>query len=192
MKKFYSILSLKQRNKLFILLTLLFFGVIIEVLGLGIILPVFNIILDEKSIVNNALVFSIFNFESYRNFTFASISLIIFIYILKNVYLMLITHKQYSFLYKFIAEITNTVYSKYLNSDYDFHLKRTNAELIKVIQIDCGLFARFFEALLIFLIELPFVIAIIITLIIIEAIGALSASIFFLENKHYSQKIKFS
>lgn len=175
-------LSLKQRKNLFILLTLLFFGVIIEVLGLGILLPVFNIILDENSIKDNALVFSIFNFfnfESYRNFTIASISLIIIIYILKNVYLILLTHKQYSFLYKFIAEITNKLYSKYLNSDYDFHLKRTNAELIKVIQIDCGLFARFCDSLLIFLIELPFVIAIILTLIIIEPIGALSASIFF-------------
>ena len=51
-KKISSIISKKRRKQMLLLLILLFIGMILEMAGLGIILPVLAVILDENIITN--------------------------------------------------------------------------------------------------------------------------------------------
>ena len=57
LKKINYLLNKEQRNKLIFLSLLLFFGMVLEVFGLGVIVPLLSTLLDPKS-TQSVLIFS--------------------------------------------------------------------------------------------------------------------------------------
>ena len=180
--KINSLFTNRQRRGLVILVLLLFIGMILEVFGLGIIIPMINILLDPEMVENTFGLRSLkifFPHFSHRDFVFFFLGVILILYVIKTLYQVLLTYKQNVFLNNVIANISNNLYTSYLTRPYKFHLNSNTSELTKNLQVEVNYFFSFLSSLISLFLELGFLFAIILTLIFIEPIGAISIGIFY-------------
>ena len=182
LKKINFLITKRQRKGLVILTLLLFVGMILEVFGLGILIPALSILLDPEMIETNFLVSFVRSFflgYSNQNFRFIVLGTIVTVYFLKSLFLVFLTHKQNRFLSNISAYISNKLFYSYMSQPYSFHLNRNASELIKNIQIEIYYLHTFLLSLITLFIEGGFVISVLATLIYIEPIGAISIGVFY-------------
>ena len=180
--KLNYVFSKDQKKKLIILSLLLFFGMILEVFGLGIIVPLLSTLTDSQSNLSISIFSTINRFfpqMTEDSFLFFFLFGVIIIYFFKTFFLIFLTFKQNRFLNYSISTISNTLFSGYLLQPYSFHLNKNASVLIKNIQVEISSFYTFLLALITIIIEGGFVLSIILTLIYIEPLGALSIGLFF-------------
>ena len=182
LKKINFLITKRQRKGLVILTLLLFVGMILEVFGLGILIPALSILLDPEMIETNSIasfVRSFFLGYSNQNFLFIVLGTIVTVYFLKSFFLVFLTHKQNRFLSNTSAYISNKLFYSYMSQPYSFHLNRNASELIKNIQIEIYYLHTFLLSLITVFIEGGFVVSVLATLIYIEPIGAMSIGVFY-------------
>jgi len=181
-KKINFLITKTQKKRLTILIILLFIGMVMEVFGLGILIPTISIILDPEKIEKTPFIYSIrtyFSEFSDQIFVFLFLGLIVLIYFLKSIFVIFLTYKQNRFLNNTISSISNNLFASYLSKPYDFHLRRNSSELIKNIQIEMNYFYAFLLSLINIFVESGFVFSVLITLIYIEPFGAICIGVFY-------------
>ena len=97
LKKINFLITKRQRKGLVILTLLLFVGMILEVFGLGILIPRLSILLDPEMIEKTQLTSSLrgfFSEFSHQEFYFYSLSSYVVVYLLKTYFLVFLTYKQ--------------------------------------------------------------------------------------------------
>ena len=179
--KLFKIIDNNQKIRFYFLLIFLFFGMILEAIGIGVIIPLINLLLEPNildiDIFNN--IYTYLGLDSTQSLINIFLITVITLFIFKTVYLTLITYYQVNFLSKFTAKISSDLFEKYLNQDYNFHVKNSSSSLIKNIQVEVNFLYTYCMAFLILLLEIIMSLAIIITLVIIEPIGALCIAFVF-------------
>ena len=182
LKKINSLINKKQRKELVILIFLLLIGMFFEILGLGILIPTLNIILDPDTLNKTPIIVdlnrSLPEF-SHNDFIYLFLVIIFLIYITKTILLVLITYKQNLLLNNVLAHISNNLFKSYLSQQYIFYINRNTSELIKNIQVETQHLYIFITSLVSFFLEVSFLLAIVATLIWIEPLGAISVGIFY-------------
>ena len=182
LKKINFLITKRQRKGFVILTLLLFVGMILEVFGLGILIPAISIILDPKIIEKEPMItstMSFFNISSHQSFVLFFLGAVTLLYLIKSLFLIFLTHKQYRFLNYTTAYISNNLFSSYLSKSYKFHLDRNASELIKNIQVEINYLGTFLVSFITIFIEGGFIFSVIATLIYIEPIGAISIGLFY-------------
>ena len=182
LKKINFLITKRQRKGLVILTLLLFVGMVFEVFGLGILIPVLSILLNPEMIESNLAISNlreVFSNFSNQQFLFITLGFIVILYFFKSLFLVFLTHKQNRFLSNTIASISNRLFFNYMNQPYKFHLNRNASNLIKNIQVEIYYFQTFLLSLITIFIEGGFVISVLATLIYIEPIGAISIGVFY-------------
>jgi len=182
LKKINFLITKRQKKDLIIIILMLFIGMILEVFGLGVLLPALSILLDPEMVEKTPLILYLKEFfpnYSYNNFVFLFLGTIVLVYLFKSIFLVLLSYKQNLFLSNIIAYISNNLFSIYLRQPYSFHLNRNASELVKNIQIEIDYLKGFLMSLITILIEGGFIISILTFLILIEPIGAVSIGIFY-------------
>ena len=123
LKKINFLITKRQRKGLIILVFLLFVGMIFELFGLGILLPVLTVITDPNIIDTNIYfvkIGAIFELERHSDFIlFTLISLIIF-YFIKTIFLVILSFIQNRFLANVISGTAKTLFSKIFKSTIRF------------------------------------------------------------------------
>lgn len=154
---------------------------IFELFGLGILLPVLTIITDPNLIdtnVNFVKIADVFKLETHSDFIlFALISLILF-YLIKTIFLVILSFIQNRFLANIISTTAGTLFSRYLSLPYNFFLKRNSSGLIKNFQVELHNYWNFWVAFLALLTETLFLISFVAVLIYIEPFGAIATGFF--------------
>ena len=182
LKKINFLITKRQRKGLVILTLLLFVGMVFEVFGLGILIPTLSIILDPEVLDKTPVLSIIRNYFSElsdKNFTYLFLTFIVFVYFFKSLFIVFLTFKQNRFLSNLIAHISNRLFSSYMSQPYRFHLNRNASELIKNIQVEINYLYNFLLSLITIIIEGGFIVAILLTLVYIEPVGAISIGIFY-------------
>ena len=133
-KKFLYIIPKGSKSKIFILFFLSFVGVILEVIGIGLILPVVSLIsdssgtffgIDIKSYHKNSTLLKDFEFTKV-------IFLFLFIvFFLKFCFSLFLSWHQATFMKNFAIQISKNLFKKYMFADYTLYLKKDSAELIR-------------------------------------------------------------
>lgn len=181
-KKINFLITKRQRKGLVILTLLLFVGMILEVFGLGILIPALSIILEPEMLEKTPFISSIrkyFPEFSNQNFIFLFLGTIVIVYFVKSLFIIFLTFKQNRFLTNITAYTSNNLFSIYLSQPYKFHLNRNASELIKNIQIEINHYYIFLLSLITILIEGGFIFSVLLTLIYIEPFGAIFIGIFY-------------
>jgi len=179
--KIRALLSKSEKKALLILSILLFIGMFLEVLGLGILLPLITLILDPdklNSIFDQSGFISINRLE-YDEKVLLSLLSIIIVYIIKAFFQILITHRQNFIIERLGADLGSRLYQKYLYQDYLQHINGNLSDLIKNTQIEINNFILFCRAMLMLFVEITLIISILFTIVYIEPIGAILVGIFF-------------
>lgn len=174
--KFLSILNKKQKAKIILLIFLLFFGMILEILGIGLLLPFLEIISDKNITDKYPLLKDIFNYftiDNYKSQVAFFLILIFIIYLFKALYLVYLSYRQNIFLQNINAYIASKLFKIYLNQPYIEFSKFKKSKLIKHLTSDISFFNTFSNGIISLTTEVGLLIAILLTIIYIDPISAL-------------------
>lgn len=133
-KDILSLIPNELRVRSFVVLVLVFIGMVLEMLGVSLIIPIFSLILNSEnsnfSQFLNFLPESLYP-ESTNELIYLSLSALILIYILKAIYLSFLSFVQSRFVFSLQANISNRLFETYLKQPYAFHLNSNSAYLIR-------------------------------------------------------------
>ena len=145
-KKICKILNKRQMLSLGFMTILIFIGGLFDLLGVSLILPIVNLATEPSTLLDNkAIVFisELFNFQDVRQIVIVLLAAMIAIYVIKNVYIILMYKLLYHFTYSFKKELAMRLLNCYMYQDYTFHLKKNIADLQRNILTDTGQFYGF-------------------------------------------------
>ena len=180
--KISAIISKRRRKQMLFLLILLFIGMTLEMFGLGIILPVLAVILDENTINNYPILTSWLNnlgLKSYKEISVFLVSILAFVYLIKTIFLVVVTFFQNKFIQVTIRDVIDNLFSNYLEQSYEAFVSRNTSEYIKVIQTETQYFTTYVQAILTIITESALTISVLLVFILVEPIGAVLIFLFF-------------
>ena len=181
--KIKTLLDGRQLKALIILIILLSTGMVLEVVSLSVIIPLISSITDNNYLNSNPL---LENFNLYVRtispqlfFKFFLCSIFI-IYLVKTVFLVMVSFVQFKFLANLQAYLNAKLFFNYMHQHYSFYLDRNTNSMIKNIQIEIPIVMRYIFGLISFFVEAGIVLAVVSTLLFIAPVAALSVGVFLL------------
>lgn len=157
LKKLNYVFTKKEKRKMLLLLIVILFGSFFEMLGVSLILPFANVIIEPDFIEENQYIGFFMNkagFTSEKELIIFLAILLILIYLVKNIYLIFTNATQYRFIYRYQGRLASRLMNCYINQPYLFHVEKNIAELQRNIQVDVNMFCSALLAILQFITEM--------------------------------------
>ena len=179
-KKIFFLLSKQKQNEIKFLFVLLLFGIILEMSSLGILFPVFELLLDNEVFLKYPILNKLYLFfgnPSQSEIVIFTMLFLLIVFLLKNIFLLFLTWKQSRFAIELSEELNNKLFKGYLNQPYSFHINRNSGELISNIQNEIQQFSSLIQSLIFMSLEIAVLTGVVITLFLIEPLGALFISL---------------
>ena len=181
-KKLNILISRKEKRKGLLLTLLLLIGMIFEVLGIGLLLPILTAILNPEILLENEIIKSIFDFLQINDkdqIVKVALGSLLLVYLLKSAYLIFLSFYQNKFTSVLSSDLSNKLFKNYLYKDYAFHIKRNSSELIKNLQVEISNFSNFLISIISLITESTLAFSVIITLFFIEPLATLIVLLLF-------------
>ena len=133
-RKLLLIIPDRFKSRIILLILLLIFAMFLEIIGIGLIVPILSFIVDETK---GNFIFKLFNdylgiFDKDKILYFL-ISFLILTFIFKTVFLTYLNYKQNQFFSNIKVYLTDSLYKRYILKPYSFYLKNNISVLIKNI-----------------------------------------------------------
>lgn len=139
LKKINYVLDRKQKINLGILLIIIFIGAFVELLGVSAVMPLINVAMQPETIDEKWYFILISKYtgitDANQMILFLAVLLII-IYILKNIYVMVMYSLQYRFVFNNQQRLSVRMMKSYMQQDYLFHVSKNVAEFQRNITSD--------------------------------------------------------
>ena len=169
----WQILDSRKKKQFLGLFFLLLVGSILEIMSIGMILPVLTFLAQDLNTVNLEMnIFSNFLeiLSNYSKKDLLKYSLIIFccIYLFRSFFLFYLNWIQNNFVYGWKVNLSNAVFKKYLFLPYIFHLKNNSAELQRNVVIEVDKCVGLVNHVLLLLLEIFVLTGIVIMLLFIS------------------------
>ena len=145
-KKFNSVLTSKEKKYFLILLILSIFGSILELIGISLIFPLLDVLVDQNNLnkygfLNKIIFFNINELNKNNIFIYLLISISL-IYIFRTFYLIFLNYFQNSYTVMVRSRITFEIYSKNILNNFIFFSSRDNSEIMRNIISEAGQFIK--------------------------------------------------
>jgi len=176
--KIYKLLSRSERRSVFFLLALMVVGMFLEMIGIGLVVPVITLMIQGDLIDSFPVIKSINAISG--NLSNSEIIIVVMIglvcvYAIKNIFLAYLIWKQSQFVYDVQVKLSNSLFSNYLLQPYTFHLQRNSAELIRNVINETGNFTIALTSMQLIITEFLVLIGVTFLLLLVEPLGALIA-----------------
>ena len=181
-QKIKKLISQKEKSKAIVLFFLLLIGMVFEIMGIGVLLPILTAVLNPEILFENKIIKDVFYFFDIiepDQIDSAALITLLFVYTIKSAYLLYLSHYQNRFISRLSAELSNRLFKNYLFQSYTFHLKRNSSELIKNFQVEITYFTNFLISTILLITEVTLALSVVLTLFLIEPLGTLVVLIFF-------------
>ena len=172
LSQIFSILDKNDKFHFFSLLFLIFISMFLEILSIGLIVPIITLVIE-----NDQSFFSEYNFYIFDNFFLLNketqiilvLAIFALVYFFKSVYLTLLTVYLNSFSYNLKAKISKNLFKSYLNKKFQFYIENNSSKLLRNIKDEPDLFViQVFKPLLILFVDCFLVIGVVAVLIFYE------------------------
>ena len=144
-KNILHILSGDEKRLLLMTLLMMMIGMLFEMAGVGIILPIFALIASPEEIADmpmgDHLIEIVRTLGEEELIVYAVLFFISFAAI-KFLFLMALTYVQSRLTYNILAGVSSRLYAGYLRAGYDFHLQNNSAKLIRNATTEVQVFAQ--------------------------------------------------
>jgi len=140
--KLWSLIPGRSRRGMPILLLMVLFGTFIEALGIGLVIPVMTTISKGGTGSSSSVlqpVFDAFGIRAVGTMVGASVLLLGFAFLLKNIYTVFLQWNQAKYTNAISQHLASTLFRSFLRRPYTFHLQRNSSELLNVIQQEVGM-----------------------------------------------------
>lgn len=189
-KKIGYIFDRKQKIQLVILGIMIFFGGLLETLGVGAMMPVVTALLtpdklqeyiDQYEILQR--ICNLFHIENAGQLTMTLIFALMAVYVIKNLYILLLTYKQNTFITRnrnkmisrVMAEFLNRPYEQYLGADIPTVFRITDSDIPQTFSLILAMLNLASEVVVSFLIFLVLLFSdVAMTLFIVAVFGLLT------------------
>lgn len=170
-KKFYRLLNRHQKNRVVILFFMMLIGACFEVLGVSMMLPLVTAVMNPDIITENALcawICQAFHLSDHVSFVIWCIVALVFIYIIKAVYLTIEYSIQYRFVFNNRFMTQTRLLEAYLRRPYEYFLSAQSGEIIRIVQEDTNNSFNMLIVILSFLTETVVSAAVILAIFVIN------------------------
>ena len=130
-----AVLSSREKKQIAGLIIMMFFGGIMELLGVSLVFPLISVAMDTDSGILNRLTAAGVDMSRYELIIALAVSLMV-IYVLKNLYLTFMYHRIFSFIKDGIADTSARMFSLFIKAPYDIFMERDTAELERIVRSD--------------------------------------------------------
>ena len=200
MKNFYaifSVLSGKSKKVFWLVLIVSTIGMGLEVLGIGMIMPMIEILIRPEMVDENSIWYKLLNTIGEKsNFTLIGLSLVISLFIFKNLYLAFQVNLHSKFTFDVQVETSSFLFENYLAKPYEFFLRTNSAELLRNTVAEVNSFVGYvMQPLLIIISECMVLLAVVFLLLYVEPFACAFAILFvgslgWLFHRFTSQRVK--
>ena len=168
LKKVFDLLSHKERTESVFLIFFVIIGVLLESIGVVLILPITSLLIGSE-IPNEFKFFENFlkDFEITENLLLVGMGVVVIVYVIKNLYLLLLHYYQIKFTQKISLRLSKGLFEKYINSEYSFYLNSNTSILIRNLQ-EAGSFESIYRRIISLITELIVTITFLVIFLIID------------------------
>jgi len=138
-KKIKVLLDKKQKIEMVYLMVLMFVGALLETAGIAMVIPVVTVVMKKNAVFDNDKLFMVYKFlhmSSDTEFIVLILLSLIFIFVLKNVFLFYKQKKMYSFIYENQFSTSERMMKNYMRRNYEFYLNADTAVIQRSITSD--------------------------------------------------------
>lgn len=132
--KVRGLLTVPERRSASLLLVLMFIGMVLETLGVGLVIPAIAVLtqndLASKYPVLQPVLTALGN-PSKPALILGGMSLLVGVYLIKALFMAFLSWQQARFAFGVQANISHRLFSSYLRQPYTFHLQHNSAQLIR-------------------------------------------------------------
>ncbi len=181
LKKLKNLLDPSQVKKVYYLIFLILVGILFEMVGLGVLLPILSFIINPDSLTKFTFFTNLIHLLNKPSESMLTLILLTFLtsfYVLKTTFLLYLNWERNSFSINISKILSQKLFKGYLNQDYSFHLQNNSSTLLKNIQGEVQLFTSFATAVINVSVEASFTFGIVLILIITEPKGAILVMFF--------------
>jgi ABC-type multidrug transport system fused ATPase/permease subunit len=177
-RQLWSILSREQRVRAIVLLGLMFFGMVLEMFGVGLIVPALAVITRPEFAAPGTRagdVIAALGNPSRESLIVVGMWSLLGVYVVKALFLSFLTWKQVQFAYRAQETVSYRLFFTYLRQPYAFHLRRNSSELIRNAVNEIHLFSHtFLTSGLLLVTEAMVLVGIVVVLLVLEPVGTLA------------------
>lgn len=138
LKKIWQLLHGPEKAQMILIAAMMTVSALLEIVGIGLVLPVVALISRPELIEQNKylrLLSDLVKPSSHESFIITLCVIIIILYVGKNLFLLLQTYFQSSFIFKKSADMAEKLFENYVRAPYSFHLKNNSANLVGNIEM---------------------------------------------------------
>jgi ATP-binding cassette subfamily C protein len=190
-KQLWNLFTPRERLICFGLLFMMLISAALEILGIGLVMPVIALLARPELIDQNRhlkMLKGILHPSSNESFLIILCLIIIILFLFKNSFLGIQNYIQARFIYYKGAKLASKLFDNYIHAPYKFHLMRNSGHLIGSLGLASGLCGGVLVPMMTLLTELIIIVSILIMLLLlspsvtfglIAVVLLISASIYF-------------
>ena len=138
-KKLLVLLDAKQKRIMVLLVFLMLIGAVLETLGVSMIYPVMNVVLEENAVENHVylqVISRTFNIDNARDLTILIMSGLVVVFALKNIFLFFQQKIQLKFVYTNQFATSRRMMINFMQRPYEYYLNADTAVIQRNITSD--------------------------------------------------------
>lgn len=173
--KLVSFLNSKQRKKAIVLVMLMFVGMILETISIGLVIPALSLMMNTNLAEEFPTLIPLLNYLGNPkpvHLVIGGIIILVFVYALKTIFLVYLSWKQFHFTYGLQQDLSKRLFDGYLRQPFTFYLQRNSAQLIRNTTGEVASFTNAISAVGTVITESLVLLGVIILLIIVQPLGA--------------------
>ena len=178
-RRFYNILSIKQKSSFHFLVVMVFFGMILEILSLGSILPLLMYLTNPDSLNSIPLIKNLMKNDSVLVDYSVIIIGILCIFSLKTIFLTLISYFQSKICAEITADMGTQLYEGYLHQRYIYHLENNSSNMIRNIVTESSFILQLTTQATSIITEIILMFGLVVLLLIIQPLITTMILVFF-------------
>ncbi len=139
LKKLNVLLDKKQKKTMLSLMVLMVISAALQTAGVGMLVSVVSIVIDDKAIAKDGIVKTIYDFlgfQSYASFAILVMSMLVLVFIVKNLFLFVQQKLTFAFVYTNQFRTSERMMRNYLRRGYEFYLNADTAVVQRSITSD--------------------------------------------------------
>ena len=156
MYRLLNLLGFKKKVFFSILVLASIFASIMEVLGLGLLIPIVSSLIDRSIYLKFNDFFSFIGFGTFseNGFLYFCIILLPSIFILKNLFLLFFHHLEANLIFKTLRDFSKKIYKIFLFQKFEFYLNESSSKFFTKLGSELGILQVYLSSSVIYITEL--------------------------------------
>ena len=153
----FKLLDINHIFEFYKILLINFFLSILELVSIFSLIPILSVMMSDKFYTNLINYFDLINY-SKKDIIFLLLGAVLFLFVFKLFYTLYAKYQNSQYVYNIRCNLSEKLFRKYLNNDYNFYLNNNSSTLLRNIDSIVNNFSAYVNVLQNFFLEITFLI----------------------------------